>query len=85
MSKGSKRRPMNIGKKMFDANWDNIFETTVKIDYDPSEDKELLAEYNVDYSNFNTMVSTGEGIVLTEDGPWEETYDINISISQEKD
>lgn len=32
MSKGSKRRPMNIGKKTFDDNWDRIFGNVSKFE-----------------------------------------------------
>jgi len=67
--KGSKRRPMNIGKKTFDDNWDRIFKKQTE------EDITVNVSFD-DYDLETTVTNTGEIQVFPENI----SYDINDDI-----
>lgn len=67
--KGSKRRPMEIGRKTFDDNWDRIFKKQTE------EDIEVNVSFD-DYDIETTVTNTGEIEVFIE----EINYDINDDI-----
>jgi hypothetical protein len=58
--KGSKRRPMEIGRKTFDENWDRIFKKQTE------EDITMNVSFD-DYDLETTVTNTGEIEVFVEE------------------